>query len=113
SAKRRRRRRRATAPTVEDRILGAWEEVLDRLAEAGLAVRRSMTLTEVGQAAAEHLSRPAVTPVVALIPDVRRTLYAPQIPGEATADQAWERVREFEGSLRAEQGRLRSLWGRL
>ncbi len=113
AAKRRRRRRRRTAPTPAARLLGAWDEAQDRLTETGIEIDPSMTAAEIGQAASASMSRAAVAPLIALVPDVRRAVFAAQPPNAAMADQAWARVAELEQGLRIEHGRMRNLRNRL
>ena len=113
AAKRRRRRQRQTAPAPAARLLGAWDEAQDRLTETGLEIDPSMTAAEIGQAASASMSRAAVAPLIALVPDVRRALFAAQPPNAAMADQAWARVAELEQGLRIEHGRMRNLRHRL
>ncbi|MCU0273229.1 MAG: transglutaminase domain-containing protein, partial [Acidimicrobiales bacterium] len=113
AAKHRRRRRRRLAATPAERLLGAWDEAQDRLTEAGLEIHPSMTAAEIGQAASASMSRAAAAPLIALVPDVRRALFAAQPPNTAMAEQAWARVAELEQGLRIEHGRLRNLRHRL
>jgi transglutaminase-like putative cysteine protease len=108
-AKRVRRRRRQSSDDPAERILGAWDEALDRLAETGVPLHPGMTLTEITHAASNAVGRATALPFVAMVPEVRRTIFAAEAPSEQAAEQAWLRVAEFEDGLRQELGTLRSI----
>ncbi|NEA56943.1 DUF4129 domain-containing protein [Streptomyces sp. SID13666] len=85
----RRRARRRGAADVRQRVLGAWQQIVDRLTEIGLPATGAHTAeevaafgaTRVGGAAGEHL------------PDLARLVnevgYAGRTPDPASADAAW------------------------
>ncbi|ADP80165.1 transglutaminase domain-containing protein [Pseudofrankia inefficax] len=56
--KKRRRLVRHRRSEASDRIMGAWEEVLDRLDERGLSIEPGDTAADVAAAAREHFRRP-------------------------------------------------------
>ena len=91
--KRHRRWRRSRTGTAADRVLGAWHEVVDRLAERRLTVPRSRTAREVALAVASSSSA-----VARLAPLVSEALYAPTGPAESDVERAWR----LEAEVRAE-----------
>jgi transglutaminase-like putative cysteine protease len=86
---RRRRSRRRRAPDSGGRVLGAWEQIVERLTEIGLPATSAHTATEVaafgsrrvGGAAGEHL------PALARL--VNEVGYGGRTPDTASADAAW------------------------
>ncbi|MDJ0341973.1 transglutaminaseTgpA domain-containing protein [Streptomyces sp. H10-C2] len=93
----RRRARRRGAADVRQRVLGAWQQIVDRLTEIGLPATGAHTAEEVaafgasrvGGAAGEHL------------PDLARLVnevgYAGRTPDPASADAAWAHCDAIEG----------------
>ena len=103
-----RRRRRATDP--RDQLLGAWQEGLDRLAEAGLPDLRALTSTEVADLTGEQFgpeSRGRADELAAAANAAAYRTSVAVLPAEA--DAAWTAERRLN---RAVVRRL-SLGGRL
>jgi hypothetical protein len=94
---RRDRRRRAQEPT--DRVVGAWDEVLDRLVEADVVASASLTPAEVCGIATERLGAAATLPLRPLANDVTKALYAYREPSPQIAERAWLRSGEFAQNL--------------
>lgn len=87
-AKRRRRRRRQQAPSVAGRVEGAWREVLDTSADAGIGLAPGLTVREAAEQVAAE--RPAATGSVgALTLLVERTAFHPSEPSDAVAVETW------------------------
>ncbi len=98
-ARRRGRRRRRSEPAA--RLIGAWEQVLDRLAGLGTGVGAALTTPEVARAAGE-LGPSCAAPVAALGPLVDAARYDRRHqPTSASADQAWAQAGAFEQAVRA------------
>jgi transglutaminase-like putative cysteine protease len=95
-AHRRGRRRRHPDPAA--RVLGAWQELIDRLTERGIAPPVSLTFHEVAQ----HV-RGAVGDAAELIEasaDLATTaVYAPEHLDESNADEAWRLVARLRTRL--------------
>jgi hypothetical protein len=86
-ARRRRRRRQATSAQV--RILGAWLESVDCLADLGIDPDPSRTNTEVVDAAGDRLGPPGRAGIELLGQLVNNALFGVDDPAEEEADQAW------------------------
>lgn len=97
--KRLRRRRRATAGTPADRIAGAWQEVLDRLREAGIPNVHTLVPAEVARASREDLGLDSSDHVTELGVIVQRALHAPAEPVSEDATAAWDAEQRFESDL--------------
>ncbi|HET9655919.1 MAG TPA: transglutaminaseTgpA domain-containing protein, partial [Kineosporiaceae bacterium] len=97
--KRFRRRRRCRAAGTAARIVGAWQEALDRLVEAGVALPACLTPAEVAAEAGRALGMPAGKPLLALGPLVEEAVFAPWAPAEAAAGQAWRCERELTRAI--------------
>jgi transglutaminase-like putative cysteine protease len=97
--KKRRRKARRTASEPADRVVGAWDEVLDRLAEMRFPVDDSMTPRDVARAGQVTYGAAAAEPLGQLVPVVSRAVFARALPSDETARGAWERTREFERNL--------------
>ena len=94
-----RRRRRASTPA--DRVLGAWSEVVDRLLELGIPLRRSMTTRQVVQCTEGALPQEAVAHLDAMAPAVTEALFSPEQPAEELAQDAWDHAASFDRTARA------------
>jgi transglutaminase-like putative cysteine protease len=101
-AKQQRRRRRRRAKTGAGRILGAWQELTDRLRERGVGVSSSLTPNEVAERARASLGERPASPVAQLAPIVSAAIYASFEPDQQAVEQAWR----LEGLARRELGRL-------
>ena len=101
-AKRVRRRRRHDAHDPEQRALGAWDELIDGLADTGRVARTRAGRRDV----LEELQVPSG---VWLAWTVDRAVYAREGISDADADQLWTLVDEELAARRADVGP----WGRL
>ncbi|MGW6935330.1 transglutaminase TgpA family protein [Lentzea sp. NPDC054927] len=109
-AKAHRRRRRRQDPFLAARVLGAWQEQVDRLTERGVTPPVSLTFHEVAQ----HV-RGALGDAAALIEasaDLATTaVYAPECLDESDAAEAWRLVAALRDRLhprRVSAARLRA-----
>ena len=110
-AKQRRRNRRRTRPDPADAITGAWEEVLDRLGEAGVQRAPARTPLELASQASPQLPDAAAPPLRELAETYTATRYASSPPDEGRARQAWRDAGAVSAALRAGAG-LRERWRR-
>ena len=96
-----RRWRRRHAPTERGRVIGAWDEALERLAEARIHRRPASTPVEFamheGPAGGAGGAGP---PLLALAHVATTAFYAPDEPTKEVADGAWTTVSELEKALR-------------
>ncbi|SDY98776.1 protein of unknown function [Amycolatopsis xylanica] len=95
--KARRRWRRRAAPTNAGKVLGAWQEAVDRLIERGVPVSASLTAKETADRAVAVLGV-AAGAVVGLAPLATAAVYAPREPDEAAVAEAWQ----LESQLRTQ-----------
>jgi transglutaminase-like putative cysteine protease len=106
-----RRVRRRRAPSGRARITGAWDEALERLAEARIHRRPSSTPVEFAMREAPAAGAGnAGPPLLALAHLTTNALYAPDDPSDDAADDAWKQVEALEVALRvhtAPRARLR------
>ncbi|MEN3610574.1 transglutaminase-like domain-containing protein [Plantactinospora sp. ZYX-F-223] len=102
----RRRRRPGTGAVV-----GAWEEVRDRLRAHGVLMSAGMTVRDLATSATAVADRSTVTAIRELAAIVDRALWAPAAPGERDGRQAWAAVRAVRRGLarRGWRARLRAL----
>ncbi|MGI8752087.1 MAG: transglutaminaseTgpA domain-containing protein [Acidimicrobiales bacterium] len=99
-AGRRQRQRRRIDP--RQRVAGAWECVLDRLAELGVNVAPALTVPEVVERAVTRVGPKGVGPLPKLVRVIDASRYDRQFPpSPAMADSAWAQTLEVERSLRA------------
>jgi transglutaminase-like putative cysteine protease len=110
-AKRRRRRRRRRRPDPAAAITGAWEEVLDRLGEAGVERAPSRTPLELAEQAAAHLPSDAAPPLQQLARTYTATRYASSPPDRALVGRAWREAGAVSSALRAGAS-VRERWRR-
>jgi transglutaminase-like putative cysteine protease len=98
-----RRFRRRHAPTSRARVTGAWDEALERLAEARIHRRPSSTPVEFAMHEAPAGGAGHAGPsLLALAHLTTSALYAPDDPEEELVDDAWEKVRELEHAMRVQ-----------
>jgi transglutaminase-like putative cysteine protease len=96
-----RRARRHRAASGRARITGAWDEALERLAEARIHRRPSSTPVEFAmREAPAGGAGSAGPPLLALAHLTTSALYAPDDPSEEEADAAWDQVKALEVALR-------------
>jgi len=103
-----RRRYRRRLGSGNDRIVGAWREVTDRLVERGIPVPRSLTAVEAAAHAEEQLGEPARS-VAVLAPIVTAAVFYPGEPLEDNVRDAWDLSTQFRRDLRRSRGMLRAL----
>lgn len=88
-------------------VVGAWEEVRDRLRAHGVAVSTGMTVRDLGTAAAAVTDRATVAEIRKLGATVDQALWSGTAPGEQHAAQAWAAVRAVRQGLARRGWRLR------
>ena len=110
-AKRRRRRRRRDNPDPAGAITGAWEEVLDRLGEAGVERQPARTPLELAEHAPARLPEAAAPPLRHLAETYSSARYGSVTPDAERAKQAWRDASSVSAALRAGAG-LRERWRR-
>ncbi|HEV3133809.1 MAG TPA: DUF3488 and transglutaminase-like domain-containing protein [Acidimicrobiia bacterium] len=110
-AKRRRRRRRREDPDPAGAITGAWEEVLDRLGEAGVERQPARTPLELAEHAPARLPEAAAPPLRHLAETYSSARYGSVSPDAERAKQAWRDASSVSAALRAGAG-LRERWRR-
>jgi hypothetical protein len=109
AAKARRRRGRQLASSPAERVVGAWDEVVDRLIEVRFPIAPSMTALDVARASRAAYGSAATAPLAFLVPDVSRAIYAADEPSTEAVERAWQRSTEFEHNLTASLSR-RQRW---
>ncbi|MFI8853145.1 DUF3488 and transglutaminase-like domain-containing protein [Streptomyces sp. NPDC053499] len=90
----RRRRRRARDPG--QRVLGAWQQIVDRLTEIGLPATSAHTATEVAAFGVGRIGGSSSEQLPALARLVNEVGYGGRTPDEATADAAWRHCDAIE-----------------
>jgi transglutaminase-like putative cysteine protease len=110
-AKQRRRQRRRVRPDPGAAITGAWEEVLDRLGEAGVERVPARTPLELAAQVSEQLPDDAAPPLHQLAETYTATRYASAPPDPRLARAAWRDAGAVSSALRAGAG-LRERWRR-
>lgn len=107
----RRRRRRAAAATPADRVLVAWTEGAEALAQAGAARRPSETLAEHADhaLAAVPLPDPAASALRVLAQDATTAAYAPTPVTLEEVTRATEAAASVEAALMASASRAERL----
>jgi transglutaminase-like putative cysteine protease len=110
-AKRRRRRRRRDDPDPAAAITGAWEEVLDRLGEAGVERQPARTPLELAEQAPARLPEAAAPPLRNLAETYSSARYGSVTPDAEHAQQAWRDASSVSAALRAGAG-VRERWRR-
>lgn len=91
------RRRRGTPSR---RVLAAWREIGDRLAERGHRPDPTLTPAETVLASRELVPAGALPVMAQAAPLVSAALYAPVEPGEGAASEAWRLEAATRGELR-------------
>ncbi|MQY09574.1 transglutaminaseTgpA domain-containing protein [Actinomadura macrotermitis] len=107
----RRRRRRAGTPAA--RIVGAWQQALEHLADVGLGTARTLTAHEVARFGARHVGDDSLAHLRPLADLVDRTRFAQAEADPRAADRAWEHSDGLGRLVTAKAGRLRRLRRRL
>lgn len=97
------RRRRAADPRT--RLIGAWEESIDVLTEAGLPDLRALTSSEIAHLAGERFGTTPQEQAASLGSAANAVAYSSATVVEpADADAAWEHVRVLRKSVRQQLG---------
>jgi hypothetical protein len=91
-AKRASRRRRRHASSTNLRVLGAWQDTLDRLVETGTAVREADTSGEVVAIARQRFGELVARPVRELAQLYDAAAYAPGRLDASAVEAAWRRA---------------------
>jgi transglutaminase-like putative cysteine protease len=110
-AKRRRRHNRHERADPAAAITGAWEEVLDRLGEVGIARQPARTPLELADFAPERVSDDAARPLRHLAEAYTAARYSPTPPDPELVRQAWRDAKSVSSALRADAG-VRERWRR-
>ena len=99
-AKARRRWRRRSSPTPAGRVVGAWQESVDRLRERRLRVTPTMTSAEVVTSVTDSLGPSAPRALRSLAVVLDSTLFGHGSVGPQAADAAWSWADEVTAGLR-------------
>jgi transglutaminase-like putative cysteine protease len=110
-AKRRRRGRRRDDPDPAGAISGAWEEVLDRLGEAGVERQPARTPLELAELAPARVPDAAGAPLRHLAESYTAARYGSVTPDVEVARQAWRDASSVSAALRAGAS-VRERWRR-
>ncbi|MFE7276347.1 DUF3488 and transglutaminase-like domain-containing protein [Streptomyces sp. NPDC057623] len=95
-----RRRGRRDDPDVRRRVLGAWQQIAERLTEIGLAATGAHTAQEIAAFGTEHLGGTVGARLAALATLVNEVEYAGRAPDPAAADAAWADCEAVEKTVR-------------
>ncbi|MEV0220088.1 transglutaminaseTgpA domain-containing protein [Streptomyces sp. NPDC050704] len=95
-----RRSRRRNAPDARRRVLGAWQQITDRLTEIGLPATGAHTAQEVAAFGAEHMDDATARRLPALATLVNEVEYAGHNPDAAAAASAWADSDTIEKTVR-------------
>nr|WP_245981870.1 transglutaminaseTgpA domain-containing protein [Streptomyces reniochalinae] len=90
------RRRRRGARDPGQRVLGAWQQIVDRLTEIGLPATSAHTATEVAAFGLERVGGRGSEQLPALARLVNEVDYGGRVPDEAAADAAWRHCDAIE-----------------
>ncbi|RCG21392.1 DUF4129 domain-containing protein [Streptomyces diacarni] len=90
------RRRRRGARDPGQRVLGAWQQIVDRLTEIGLPATSAHTATEVAAFGLERIGGRGSEQLPALARLVNEVDYGGRAPDEAAADAAWRHCDAIE-----------------
>jgi transglutaminase-like putative cysteine protease len=98
-----RRRQQRRAGPRSARIIGAWQQMLDRLLENGVPVTANLTATEIAHHA-NHRFGERVGAVTSAAPLVTKTIFSQDEPEESSVKEAWA----LDARLRRELRGIRS-----
>ena len=101
AAKRRRRNRRRDDPDPAVAVTGAWEEVLDRLSEAGVDRQPARTPLELADVAPGRLPDAVTPPLRHLAETYSAARYGSVVPDADAARAAWRDASAVSAALRA------------
>jgi transglutaminase-like putative cysteine protease len=111
TAKRRRRNRRRRAPDPAAAVTGAWEEVLDRLSEAGVERQPARTPLELAEFVPGRLPDEVAHPLRHLAEAYSAARYGSVVPDAEVARTAWRDASSVSAALRA-GAKARERWRR-
>lgn len=95
-----RRSRRRNDPDVRRRVLGAWQQIVERLTEIGLPATGAHTAQEVADFGAEHVGGAVGGRLPGLATLVNEVEYAGRRPDAAAVDAAWADCDAVERTVR-------------
>jgi hypothetical protein len=98
-----RRRQQRRSGSRSARIIGAWQQMLDRLLENGVPVTANLTANEVAHHA-QHRFGDGAGAVAGLAPLVTKTIFSQDEPEESSVKEAWA----LDARLRRELRGIRS-----
>ena len=101
AAKHRRRNRRRHDPDPAAAVTGAWEEVLDRLSEAGVDRQPTRTPLELADVAHDRLPDAVAPPLRHLAETYSAARYGSVVPDAEVARTAWRAASSVTAALRA------------
>jgi transglutaminase-like putative cysteine protease len=99
-----RRRRTRRSGSRAARIVGAWQQVTDKLIEHGVPVSASSTVHEVSKEARERIGDAGTGSLAVLAPIVTSAVFNPAEPDDNAVTEAWQ----LESQLRRELRKARS-----
>jgi hypothetical protein len=99
------RRRRRHGGDPGDRVIGAWREVKDDLARAGMPASGSLTAEEVAAFGATRLPAPASAVLAELARAVNDIAYGGRVVEQTDADAAWRDRASVADAVRRVEGR--------
>jgi transglutaminase-like putative cysteine protease len=95
-----RRRRRSHAATARDRIIGAWAQAMERLAEVGIHRRPAATPVEFAMREAPAAGIGSAGPALLALSHLHTdALFSLESPDDEAADAAWSHVASIEESI--------------
>ncbi|MGC9538344.1 DUF3488 and transglutaminase-like domain-containing protein [Streptomyces sp. UG1] len=94
-----RRSRRRNAPDARHRLLGAWQQITERLTEIGLPDTGAHTAQEIAAFGAQHVGDGVGRRLPALATLVNEVEYADRGPDATNADAAWEACEAIEKTV--------------
>ncbi len=103
--KRRRRTRRRHAQNAAEKAEGAWQEILDRLVEAGTPEPENLTPSEVVHVAGTQFGDDVRRPVANVGVLVNQALHSHDEPSDVLAEEVWAMTDDFDRAVRS--GRTR------
>lgn len=95
-----RRSRRRGDPDARRRVLGAWQQIVERLTELGLPATGAHTAQEIADFGTEHVGGAVGGRLPALARLVNEVEYADRSPDAAAADAAWADCEAVEHTVR-------------
>jgi transglutaminase-like putative cysteine protease len=101
-----RRTRRRAAPDPNARVVGAWQEAVDRFIDERVEIRPSQTAREVGETAFSAMERVDIEPLVRRLGDLSsEARYSKVVVDEDRVDTAWTLLADLEAAIDDGRGR--------